>query len=301
MLNRSLIYALTLALAGAIAFVVTGCSSLPKNSVDEIVAPSNDRNWRKSMAVLPHARIHGDKAKIYNIRNFTYLSEEDYVVHYYDEQFDLEAIESVDFVVVPFKQTPSLAHTMMSFGFQDGRYLAVSVEVRLEEGESYSPIAGAMRQFEIIYVVADERDVIKLRTEQRDSDVYVYRTRATPQQSRELFVDVMRRVNSLKKNPEFYDTFMNNCTTNIVTHINHVLPGSVPWNIGVLLPGYSDQLAYDLGLLVDYGGFEATKRRAHINPLAHRYAQNPRFSQLIRGNMPTDRWAEQNDEQIRTR
>jgi hypothetical protein len=224
------------------------------------------------------------------------LSEDDYVLHYYDEQYELDGIQSVDFVVVPFTNTPSLAHTMMSFGFEDGRYLAVSVEVRLEEGETYSPIAGAMRQFEIMYVVADERDVIKLRTQQRGSDVFVYRTNATPEQARELFVDVMTRVNSLKKNPEFYDTFMNNCTTNIVAHINHVLPGRVPWNIGVLLPGYSDQLAYDLGLLVDYGGFEATKRRAHINPLADRYADNPRFSQLIRGQMPIDRWAEQPDE-----
>lgn len=285
-----------LALAVASTLLAYGCASLPHNNVDEIVEPSNDRNWRKNMAVLPYARIRDDEAKVYNIRNFTYLSEEDYVLYYYDDQYDLSGIESVDFIVVPFKQTPSLAHTMLSFGFADGRYLAVSVEVRLEEGESYSPIAGAMRQFEIMYVVADERDVIKLRTQQRDSDVYVYRTKATPQQARELFVDVMRRVNSLKNKPEFYDTFMNNCTTNIVTHINHVMPGRVPWNIGVLLPGYSDQLAYNLGLLVDYGGFEATKRRAHINLLADRYADNPRFSQLIRGQMPIDRWARQPEE-----
>ncbi len=298
---RTPIRAIMLALAGAGLLIAAGCASVPHNGVDEIVAPSNDRNWRKSMAVLPHARIRGDTAKIYNIRDFTYLSEDDYVVYYYDREFDLDEIESVDFVVVPFKDAPSLAHTMMSFGFQDGRYLAVSVEVRLEEGETYSPVAGAMRQFEIIYVVADERDVIKLRTEQRDSDVFVYRTRATPQQARELFVDVMRRVNSLEKKPEFYDTFMNNCTTNIVAHINRVQPGRVPWNVGILLPGYSDRLAYNLGLLVDYGGYEETKRRAHINALAHRFADSPRFSQLIRGEMTTDRWAEQPDQETLTR
>ncbi len=241
------------------------------------------------MAVLPHARIRRDKVKVFNVRNCTYLDEETYVVHHDDRTYHLEDLESVDFVIVPFKQTPSLAHTMLSFGFRDGRYLGVSVEVRLEEGEIYSPLGGAARQYEIMYVVADERDLIRLRTEQRQDDVYVYRTVATPEQVQALFVDMMKRVNYLKKHPEFYDTFMNNCATNIVAHVNHLRPGRVPWDLGVLLPGYSDRMAYSLGLLVDYGSFEETKRRSHIDQFVDRFADSRSFSQLARTNRSTIR------------
>ena len=187
-----------------------------------------------------------------------------------------------DFIVVPFKDAPNLAHTMLSFGFDDGHYLAVSVEVRLEEGESYSPVKGALRQYEIMYVVADERDLIQLRTQHRKADVYVYRTRATPDQARSLLMDMMQRVNQLAEKPEFYNTFTNNCTTNIVLHINHLRPGRVPYDIRVLLPGQSDRLAYDLGLLDTKVSFEETKLAARVNNLAEIHRDHPDFSQLIR-------------------
>ena len=181
---------------------------------------------------------------------------------------------------------------MLSFGFRDGQYLSLSVEARLEEGESYSPLAGALRQYEIMYVIADERDVIRLRTDVRDADVYIYRTRANPEQVRQLFVDVMMRANTLKRHPEFYDTLMNNCTTNIVAHVNRVVPGAIAWDPTSPLTGYSDRMAYHLGLLVDYGGFEETKGRAHINSLARRYADDERFSERIRSGQMTALWAD---------
>jgi hypothetical protein len=149
------------------------------------------------------------------------LSENDYIVRHYDKTFDLNRLDSVDFLVVPFKEAPNLAHTMLSFGFGGNDYLVVSVEARMEEGQSYSPVKGLMRQYELMYVVADERDVIPLRTKHRDVDVYLYRTRATPEQARMLLVDMMARVNKLAFEPEFYDTFTNNCTTNIVPHQPH--------------------------------------------------------------------------------
>jgi hypothetical protein len=213
------------------------------------VLPSNHRNWEPAQAVLPYAQLNGNQLTIRNVRNCQYLSEDDYIVRHYDKTVDLNRLQSVDFLVVPFKDTPSLAHTMLSFGFNDQDYLAVSVEVRREVGETYSPIKGALRQYELVYIVADERDVIALRTQHRDDDVYLYRTRATPEQARTLLLDVMARVNKLATQPEFYDTFSNNCTTNIVAHINRMKPGRIPVNIGVLLPGYADRLAYDLGLL----------------------------------------------------
>jgi hypothetical protein len=171
---------------------------------------------------------------------------------------------------------------MLSFGFGESDYLAVSVEARMEEGQSYSPVKGLMRQYELMYVVADERDVIPLRTKHRDVDVYLYPTRATPHQARVLLLDMMARVNKLTVEPEFYDTFSNNCTTNIVAHINRMAPGKVAPNVGVLLPGFSDRLAYDLGLLDTQDTFERTKKRALINQRANRYAAADDFSVKIR-------------------
>jgi len=268
-----------------------GCASVPHNTVDEMLKPSNDRNWKASMAVLPYARIRDDRVKVYNVRNCTYISEDEYVVNHEDRTYDLDDVETLDFIVCPFKETPSLAHTMMSFGFRDGEYLGISIEVRLEEGESYSAAGGTAHQFELMYVVADERDLIQLRTEIRNSDVYIYRCRVTKDEVRALLVDILKRVNTLKKRPEFYDTFMNNCTTNIVAHINQVRPGTIPWEPVSFLTGYADREAYRLGLLVDHGSFEQTKRQAHITSLAHRYAQQPRFSAMIRSQQSSTRLA----------
>ena len=196
-----------------------------------------------------------------DVRNCTYLDENSYVLNYEDRTYDLKDIQTLDFIICPFASSPSLAHTMMSFGFRNGQYLGVSVEARLEEGESFSAAGGAIRQFEIMYVVADERDLIQLRTAVRKSDVYVYRCRVTPEEVRAMFVDVLKRANTLRKHPEFYDTLDNNCTTNIIAHFNRVRPGAIPWQPGSLLTGYADWEAYRLGLLVDYGSFEETRRR----------------------------------------
>lgn len=255
---------------------------LSPDELTDIVQPSNARNWLPNLAVLPRAELNGNLLTVYNIRNTRYLSDENYIVRHYDKTFDLERLHTVDFIIVPFRDAPSLAHTMLSFDFGEEGTLAASVEVRLEEGESYSPVKGSMRQYEIMYVIADERDVIALRTKHRKDDVYLYRTKATPQQARGLLLDVMARVNKLAVTPEFYDTFTNNCTTNIVRHVNRLKPGRVPLDVGVLLPGLADRLAYNQGLLDTELSFEQTKRRARITSVANRYADDPDFSNKIR-------------------
>lgn len=271
--------------------ILSGCQTMRGNrlaaaldpvEVQRLVLPSNFRRWSVDMSTLPVAELDGDQLTVHNIRNFRYISDEDFIVNYYDKTFDLNDVRSVDFLVVPFNELPSLAHTMLSFGFSDGQQLAVSVEVRLEDGEKYSPVKGALRQYELAYVVADERDVIPLRTWHRRCDVFLYRTKATPQQSRDLLVDVMHRVNKLAAEPEFYDSLTNNCTTNIVNHINRLNPGRIPMDIGILLPGYSDQLAYHLGILDTDFSFPETRRRAKITDLANRYRDDPEFSKHIR-------------------
>jgi hypothetical protein len=255
---------------------------IPSAGLASPLAPSNDRNWEPSLAVLPYAEFDGDLVTVHNIRKCTYLTESDYVVWHYDKTLDLNDLESVDFIKVPFTGAPSLAHTMLSFGFRGGDYLAVSVEARLEQGEVYSPLKGALRQYELMYVVADERDVIQLRTEHRNVEVFMYPARVTPEQARAFFVSMMQRANKLRAQPEFYDTITNNCTTNIVQHINQLRPGRIPFDLRVLLPGRSDQLAYELGLLDTNISLEETRRRAKVNDLARRYQDSPDFSASIR-------------------
>ncbi len=244
--------------------------------------PSNDRDWTPEQARLARAEFHGSEVTVRNIRNCTYPTAENPIVEYYDQTFDLNELESVDFIVVPFPDLPGVGHTMLSFGFGGRDYLAVSVEIRRERGEKYSAVKGFFNQYELIYVVGDERDLIRLRTEHHMNDVYVYRTRAKGQQVRALFEDVMSRANRLADSPEFYHTLTNNCTTNIRRHINRLSPDRIPYDFRVLLPANSDRLAYELGLLRTDLPFEETKRRARVNELAYVYRDDPNFSVRIR-------------------
>jgi hypothetical protein len=244
--------------------------------------PSNDRDWMPDQSMLAQAEIKGDSATIHNIRNCRYRTIDDYDLAYYDKTFDLGKIRSVDFIVAPFNDTPGIAHTMISFGFENDDYLVTSVEIRKEKGEAYSPVKGFLREYELIYVLGDERDLIPKYANCYRCEVYVYRSIATPVQARELFLDVMQRVNKLHDSPEFYDTLANNCTTNIRRHINHLKPDRVPYDYRVLLPGYSDDLAYDLGLIVPHGTFEQTKEYAKVNYLAYLYRDDKQFSKKIR-------------------
>ncbi|HEY4231977.1 MAG TPA: DUF4105 domain-containing protein [Lacipirellulaceae bacterium] len=265
----------------ATVIVFAGC-----RTAEKVVAPSNFRDWTPEQAVLPYAELRGDQVVVHNIRNCHYFAKDTFLVDYYDKTIDLGSVRAVDFITAPFESLPALAHTMLSFEFigADGRpdHLAISVETRKEKGQDYNPLKGSARQYELMYVVADERDVIEQRTNVRGDRVYLYRTTATPEAARMLLVDMLGRVNQLAGQPEFYNTLTNNCATNIVQHINRIKPNRVSYDVRVLLPGYSDQLAYDDGLIVRTGTFEQTKQQALVTPLAQRYADRDDFSELIR-------------------
>ncbi len=267
--------------ACAVLTSIGGCTSL-QTGLQHRFLPSNDRDWSPELARLPYAESDGDEITIHNIRNCNYVTSDDFVVRYYDRTISLGDVQSVDFIVVPFKQTSALAHTMISFGLRDGSYLGVSVEVRKEKGETYSLISGLTRQFEIIYVVADERDLIRLRTRYRDDDVYVYPTIATAEQSQKLFLEVTQRLNQLSMEPEFYDSLRNNCTTNLVHHVNHLSPDRIANGWRVMLPGFSARYAYDLGLLDQSIPFEDLTALALVNDLADVHFDDEQFSQWIR-------------------
>jgi hypothetical protein len=259
----------------------SGCSSLMK-----MQAPSNVRSWTEDQAVLPYAEFRGSKIVVHNVRNCRYFDDETFIVQHEDRTYDLSRLQAVDFFMVPFENMPRLAHTMLSFEFAapDGppEYLCASIEIRKEQGEEYAAWKGSARQFELMYVLADERDVVQVRTNHRGEDVYRYRTTATPDQARLLLVDVLARANQLAARPEFYDTITNNCTTNLVDHINRIKPNRVVYDYRVLLPGYSDKLAYDEGLIVPHGTFEETKIAAYISGKALAAAARQDFSQAIR-------------------
>jgi hypothetical protein len=244
--------------------------------------PSNDRDWSRDQVRLPVATFAGDSVRVHNVRDIRYRTTADYDVAFEDRAYDLRRLESVWFVVEPFSGMKGPAHTFVSFGFDDGQYVAISVEIRKEKEEHFSALKGALRSYELTYVVGDERDLIKLRSNYRRDSVYVYRTVATPQQGRALFVSMLGRANRLAEQPEFYNTLTSTCTTNIVRHVNEITPKRVPLSYKVLLPAYADELAYKVGLLDTTVPFETLRAAAKINERALRYADSSAFSRLIR-------------------
>jgi hypothetical protein len=250
------------------------------------VRPSNDRDWQPEVAVLPYATINGDRVTVHNIRNFDYHTETDFAPAYYDRTFDLRRLDRVDLIAV-YWMGPAIAHLFVSFGFGD-EHLPISIEVRKERAEQYSSLAGFFRQYELFYVVADERDVIRVRTNYRHSppeEVYVYRVTGSPENSRRVFLDYMRDINDLHEHPRFYNTLTTNCTTMIFAHTT-VNPGHIPFSWKILLSGYAPEYAYDMGRLDRRLPFEELKRRAHVNTAAQAANEAPDFSQRIRAGLP---------------
>ena len=248
--------------------------------------PLTNRNWIPNHARQATAERIGDSVTVHNIRNTNYRTANDYTTSYFDANYPLAGLKSVDLIEVPFKGLPSVAHVEISFGFDDGRYLSVSVEARYEVGESYDPLGGFFNQFELIYVVADERDTIRINTDINQNDVYLYRLNLTQQEIQTMFLDIMNRTNTLSTQPEFYHTVKNNCTTNIIEHVNKVKPNAIPREYRTLFPGYLDQLLYDVNLLVtDVPTFQEARSLAKINFLAGQYGDTEYFSAGIRQNL----------------
>jgi len=248
-----------------------------------LIKPSNDRDWAPDQQILPHADTEGSLITIHNIRNFSYTSATSYTAEYYDKTFDTDKIKRVWYVVEPFSGVPGSAHTFLSFEFENDEYVSISAEIRKEKGESFHPLRGMLRQYELMYVIADEKDVIKLRSNYRKDLVYVYPIKTTPEKARVLFVGMIERANNLREKPEFYNTLTNTCTTNIVAHVNEIVPKRVPFfNLRILFPANSDKLAYDLGLIDTDLSFEEARKKFFINDRALKYADDPEFSKKIR-------------------
>jgi hypothetical protein len=248
--------------------------------------PSNERDWQPEVAKLAYATIKGDMVTVHNIRNFDYRTETDFTPAYYDRTYDLNKLDSADLVAV-YWMGPAIAHLLLSFGFGDD-HLAISIEARKEKGEGYSSAKGFFRQYELYYVVADERDVLRVRTNYRKDppeDVYIYPLRGPRENLRRVFLEYMRRMNALREHPEFYNTLTTNCTTAILTN-TRVNPGSLPFSWKVLLSGYTPAYVYESGRLDQSLPFEELKRRSLVNAAAQAADQAPDFSRRIRVGLP---------------
>jgi hypothetical protein len=248
------------------------------------IEPSNERDWQTDVALLPYADVSGELVTVHNIRNFDYRSETDYTPAYYDKRFDISKLEAVDLVAV-YWMGPAIAHTFVSFGFAGGDRLAISIETRKEKGEGYSTVKGFFRQYELYYVVADERDVIRLRTNYRHDppeDVYVYRLRGSLENGRRLFAEYMKEINALKSSPEFYNTLTTNCTTNIWLH-SKINPDHLPFSWKILASGYVPEYLFEQGRLQSGGlPFAQLQRRVHVNARAQAADAAADFSRRIR-------------------
>ena len=248
------------------------------------MTPSNDRDWLPNVARTPWATVNGDLVTIHNIRNFSYRTETDFTPAWYDKSYDLRQLEGID-IVASYWMGPDIAHVFVSFAFAGGDHLAMSIETRTEKGEGYSTIKGFFRQYELYYVVADERDVIGLRTNYRrdpPEDVYVYRVKTNPEGRRAFFLEYIRQINALKDHPEFYNSLTTNCTTNIWTNSN-VNPGRLPLSWKILASGHVPEYLFENGRLEDHGlPFEQLQQRAHVNARAQAAGIVPDFSQRIR-------------------
>jgi hypothetical protein len=248
------------------------------------IPSSNDRKWQTDVTTLPSATIDGNRVTVRNIRNCDYRSETDYTCRYYHKTFDLAKLKTADLFII-YWGSPYIAHTMFSFGFGEDGELCFSIETRKEVGEEYSAIKGFFRQYELTYIVADERDLVRLRTNYRKEDVYLYRLKANPELIRKVFLDYLREVNQIKGRPEWYNALTSNCTTNIRGHTAQFNPDAkFDWRI--IVNGYLDRLLYERRVVDTSMPFEELKRKSYINKAAQAADRAPDFSRRIRDGLP---------------
>ena len=251
----------------------------------QIPEASNERNWTIDQKIMTTVRMVDDEVQLRNIRNFTYQSETEYERNYYDKTLKVDDIVSVDFILSHFSDWKGAAHAFLSFGFQGKEYIeyvAVSVEIRKEEGEEYSPFFGLFKQYELNYVVADERDVIRLRTNFREEPLYIFPIQASKEDIAALFLSMMKRILRLETQPEFYNTLASSCMTNIANHVNEIAPETIPWSYKTVFPGYADEIAYELDLVNTSVSLDELRSQYLVNTMAKQYGDGERFSQIIR-------------------
>ena len=248
------------------------------------LSPTNDSDWQPDVAQKAWADIQGDEVTFHNVRNCDYRTETEYTPHWETRTVRISQITGID-LAIDYWGSPWIAHPIVSFQFTDAPPLCFSIETRRKLGQTYSAIEGLYRQFELIYIVADERDVIRVRTNYRDEDIYLYHTTISPARARERFLEYIHSLNALRNKPRWYNAITTNCTTSIRTQ--HPPKERIPWDWRILLNGKGDELMYERHFIVTDGlPFAELKSRSLIDTRARAANDSPDFSQLIRVGLP---------------
>ena len=250
------------------------------------IKPAEDRAWQPDVARRAWANIQGDEITLHDVRNCEYRTETDYTARWETRVVHLSKLTGVD-LAIAYWGSPWIAHPIASFQFSDSLPLAISIETRKVIGQSYSVLAAFYRQYELIYIPADERDVIRLRTNYRNEEVYLYRIKMSPEHARGIFLEYLQHLNQLHAKAEFYNAVIDNCTTNIRAANIAAEPGRAPpWNWRVLLNGKMDELFYARGIIDRNLPLAGLKARSLINARAQAAGASADFSQLIRVGLP---------------
>jgi hypothetical protein len=249
--------------------------------------PSNVRDWQRDVARVATAEVQGSRVLLKNVRNFAYRTRTDYDERWEEREYDLSAIDGLDLFFI-YWGAPLIAHTIVSWSFADGRHLAISVETRKRKGQEYSALRAFFRQYELIYVVADEEDVIKLRTNVRGEQVYLYRLRTRPAAARALLVDYLGAVNAIARKPLWYNALLANCTSVIRERVIHA-GGKVPFSWRLFANAYLPEFLYRRGELDTALPFEELKARSHVNARALAVRPGEDFCVRVREGLPMPR------------
>jgi len=246
------------------------------------IKASNDRIWWQGLERLAQIEIHAEQIKINNLRNFSWHSHRESDLNWQSRVYDLSKLTTLELIIEPFEANEYIAHTMLSFGFGEQGHVVVSVEARKEVHENYSLLAGALRQFELIYIFGDERDLFGLRAVQRNAKLYLYPIRAEQKFIQNLFKQLVVSANDLHHKPQFYKSIRSNCTTTLVKHIDQNLEHKIGLRYQTLLPGLAGELLYDLGYMDTKKSFSEMQRTARIDAAVREYIKEPNFSAKIR-------------------
>ncbi|MGB8892811.1 MAG: DUF4105 domain-containing protein [Pseudolabrys sp.] len=249
------------------------------------ISPSHDREWRPEVAVMPRAVVDGDNVRITGVRDFDYRSQNDFTVRYEERKIQLSHLTNLDFFVSYWSEG-LVGHTFLSFIFDNAPPLSISIETRPEAGEGFDPVASLFKQFELIYVVGNERDLVKVRTNYRGETVYLYRLNTSPDDARRLLMVYLKRINELADRPEFYHLLSNSCTINIIRYAN-AAGRAGRFDIRHLLNGIIDSYLYHSGRVDTTLPFDELRRHSLINEAAQAADDAPDFSDRIRASLPT--------------
>jgi len=250
------------------------------------ISASNDKNWAPDVAHGITGTIHGDRLSANDVRNFTWRSETDYSERWEHRTYDLSKLRSLDLFLV-YWMGPSIAHTIMSFGFDNGSYLDFSIELRRTQNDQYSAIAGFFKTHELVYIGADERDLITLR-KVRNEQIQLYRLRTPPERARALLVEYIKQANDLAARPRFYNTLTTNCTTTIFNMMRAVT-SSIPFDWRIILTGHLPSYLYEHGAVDTRISLEELRQRADVTGRVYGNLSDAAFSSRIREGVPAPR------------